>query len=89
MQGLIWESLLSDSLVLRSQVAFMMPIPQHIYPAAVRRPSPSTCDHTPAVRNSSPAPQDTATTRQHHARGAIQRPVPEPAGVVLQLEDAG
>ena len=64
MQGLIWESLLSDSLVLRSQVAFMIPIPEHIYPrlCATR---PVECDHIPAVRNTFPRTQDFGNDREH------------------------
>ncbi len=47
MQGLVWESILSDALVFRSQAGFIM-IPQHMYPAQCDT-NPSTCDHTPAV----------------------------------------
>jgi hypothetical protein len=63
MQGLIWESLLSDSLVLRSQVGFSM-VPQHIYPrlCATR---PSECDFVPAERQRYPRQQDFGNNTQH------------------------
>jgi hypothetical protein len=64
MQGLIWESLLSDSTVLRSQVAFMIPISEHIYPALCAS-RPSDCDHIPAVRNTYPRTQDFGNDREH------------------------
>jgi hypothetical protein len=63
MQGLIWESLLSDSLVLRSQVAYMIPISQHIYPRLCAD-QPVECRHTPAVRNSFPRATEYGNDRQ-------------------------
>jgi hypothetical protein len=64
MQGLIWESLLSDSVVLRSQVAYMIPISQHIYPRLCAD-QPVECLHEPAMRNNFPRAQEFGNDRQH------------------------
>jgi hypothetical protein len=49
MQGIIWESLLTDSLIFRSQVGYIQ-IPQTFYPALCRS-QPIDCDHIPAIVN--------------------------------------
>ena len=63
LEGLIWESLLSDSLVLRSQAAFMVPISEHIYPRLCA--TNPDCDNIPAIHNIYPRVQDYGNDRQH------------------------
>ena len=52
MEGVVWESLLSDSLVFRTQVGFIM-IPQHIYPSLCDTQH-DTCDGIPAEKQTIP-----------------------------------
>jgi hypothetical protein len=48
MEGVVWESLLTDSLVFRTQVGFIM-IPQHRYPS-ICDTNHDTCDSIPAEK---------------------------------------
>ena len=67
MQGLIWESLLTDSLVFRSQVGYIM-IPQHIYPRLCET-DPANCDHIPVDhREGSRAPTTYGNMNDDHER---------------------
>jgi hypothetical protein len=52
MEGVVWESLLTDSLAWRSQVGFIM-VPQHIYPALCDTQH-DTCDSIPGSINTFP-----------------------------------
>ena len=45
-QGVIWESLLSDSLVFRSQLGYFVPQDQHVYPRMCES-DPAHCDFVP------------------------------------------
>jgi hypothetical protein len=63
MQGLIWESLLSDSLVFRSQVGAIY-IPQHFYPRLCET-DPAHCDHIPRVVQKLPRTQEYGNNDQH------------------------
>jgi hypothetical protein len=70
MQGVVWESLLSDSLVFRTQAAFIM-IPQRIYPAMCDN-NPDTCNQIPASINTFPKVHGVqrARCRVHRAQRA-------------------
>jgi hypothetical protein len=61
--GLIWESLLTDNLVLRVQAAYSRR-PQHWYPASCGT-DPAGCDFTPAVVNNLPAHIETGNDPNH------------------------
>jgi hypothetical protein len=63
MEGLIWESLLSDSLVFRSQVGAIY-IPQHVYPRLCET-DPAHCDHIPRVVQKDPRTQEYGNNDQH------------------------
>ena len=62
-QGLIWESLLKDDLIFRSQIGFTT-VPMHIYPARCED-EPVACDHTPAVIQRFPKRQDLQNNSNH------------------------
>ncbi len=62
-QGLIWESLLKDDVILRSQIGFTS-VPMHIYPARCDD-EPVACDHTPAVIQRFPKRQDLQNNSNH------------------------
>jgi hypothetical protein len=66
MQGLVFESLLSDSLILRSQVGYIQ-IPQTWYPWLCRE-NPVTCDHIPANVNTAPRRQEWGNNPDGHRR---------------------
>jgi hypothetical protein len=63
MQGGIWEALLTDSLVFRSQVGFIW-IPQHIYPRSCES-EPDTCDFEPRRIQKLPRTQEYGNNREH------------------------
>jgi hypothetical protein len=62
-QGLIWESLLTDSFVFRSQVGFTS-VPMHIYPRLCAD-RPVECDHIPAVVQRFPRRQESQNNSSH------------------------
>jgi hypothetical protein len=62
-QGLIWESLLSDSVILRSQVAAKY-IPEHIYPSLCES-VPVDCDNIPSVVQTFPRSQKYGNDNNH------------------------
>ena len=64
--GLIWESLLSDSVVFRSQVGFIM-VPQHMFPTLCTR-SPETCNDIPSVVQTFPRRQVYGNMDSDHER---------------------
>jgi hypothetical protein len=64
-EGLIWESLLTDSVVFRSQVGAFMD-PQNIYPQRCLT-EPDICDHVPSVQNNFPRTQQ-LNNRNNHQR---------------------
>jgi hypothetical protein len=61
--GMIWESLLSDKLLLRSQVGTTF-IPEHIYPSRCRT-EPVDCDHIPQVLQTFPRQQRLENNGNH------------------------
>jgi hypothetical protein len=62
-QGFIWEALLKDDLILRSQIGFTT-VPMHIFPARCQD-EPVTCDHEPAVIQRFPRRQDYGNNGNH------------------------
>jgi hypothetical protein len=62
-QGLIWEALLKDDLILRSQVGFTT-VPMHIYPSSCAD-DPVGCDHLPSVIQRFPRRQDLQNNGNH------------------------
>ena len=62
-QGLIFESLLTDTFVFRSQVGFTS-VPMHIYPRLCED-RPADCDHIPAVVQRLPRRQDLQNNGNH------------------------
>jgi hypothetical protein len=65
MEGLVWESLLSDSVVLRSQVGYIM-VPQHIYPRLCE--TNPDCDNIPAQRVIAPRATEFGNLNNPHQR---------------------
>jgi hypothetical protein len=67
--GLIWESLLSDSLVLRSQAGITY-FGEHIFPElCIERPL--DCDHIPGIKQSFPQDQEWINSDAHTRNDAI------------------
>ncbi|HEY0711143.1 MAG TPA: hypothetical protein VGF45_00595, partial [Polyangia bacterium] len=64
MTGLIWESLLTDSMVLRSQLGFIM-VPNHIYPKICDQGQADVCDHIAAQGTVLPRQQVWGNAREH------------------------
>ena len=62
-QGLIWESLLTNSLLFRSQVGFTS-VPMHIYPRMCVT-QPDQCDHIPAIVQRFPRRQEWQNNSNH------------------------
>jgi hypothetical protein len=62
-QGLIWEALLTNSLLFRSQVAFTS-VPMHIFPRLCQT-DPVGCDHVEAVLQRVPVAQEYQNNRLH------------------------
>jgi hypothetical protein len=61
--GAIWESVLTDNLILRSQLGGIY-LPEHIYPALCRS-QPDTCDTIPSVTQTFPRAQKLANNNNH------------------------
>jgi hypothetical protein len=61
--GVVWEALLTDALVFRSQVGYTM-IPQHIYPASCKT-NPIDCDHIPNIVQTYPRRQEWGNNNNH------------------------
>ena len=69
--GLIWESVLRDDLIFRSQLGGTY-IPEHIYPSALPRPSPSGATRSPRSSRRFPGSsgwRTTTTTRRTDVYG--------------------
>jgi hypothetical protein len=61
--GLIWESVLRDDLILRSQLGYTY-IPEHIYPATCRS-NPDGCDQIPSYQQTFPRAQRWGNSNNH------------------------
>jgi hypothetical protein len=61
--GLIWQSLLSDDLVFRSQAGFTT-VPQHIFPHRCQE-APIDCDHVVPIVQRLPVQQNLTNDTQH------------------------
>ena len=67
--GLIWESLLTDTQVLRSQAGITI-YGEHVMPERCGR-EPIDCDHLPAVRQTFPFEQETVNSAVHERNDTI------------------
>jgi hypothetical protein len=62
--GLIWESLLRDDLILRSQVGYTH-IPEHIFPSRCRTQPEVDCDSVPSITVTEPRAQRQDNNNNH------------------------